>query len=122
MPIYEYHCQDCGRKTSILILNINNPAIPSCQKCGSKKLKRILSRFARLKSEEDRLESMADPSKFGDLDENNPQSIAKWIKKMGKELGEDMSEDIDQAVEDTMQEGVNAEGFSDEEAAEDLPD
>ena len=59
-----------------------------------------MSRFASPKSEEARLESLADPSKFGDVDENDPQSMARFMKKMGKEMGEDMGDDFDEAIEE----------------------
>ena len=50
------------------------------------------------------MESLADPSKWGGLDENDPKSMAKWAKRMGKELGEDMGEDVDQMVDEAMEE------------------
>jgi hypothetical protein len=68
-----------------------------------------MSRFATVKSEEDRLESLADPSKFGDLDENDPQSVARWMKKMGQEMGEDLGEDFDSAVDEAMEETAGEE-------------
>ena len=46
-----------------------------------------MSRFATMKSEESRLESLASSSAFGDLDENDPASAARFMKKMGRELG-----------------------------------
>jgi hypothetical protein len=51
------------------------------------------------------MESLADPSKWGDLDEKDPKSMAKWVKKMGKELGEDtgdMDGSLEEAVEEEM--------------------
>ncbi len=50
------------------------------------------------------MESLADPSKWGGLDEKDPKSMAKWMKKMGKEMGEDMGEDMDQMVDEAMEE------------------
>ena len=50
------------------------------------------------------MESLADPSKWGGLDERDPKSMAKWMKKMGKEMGEDMGEDVDQMVDEAMEE------------------
>ena len=68
-------------------------------------IEQLFSRFAAPKSEESRLESLADPSSFAGLDENNPSSVARWMKKMGKELGEDFGgEDIDQLAEEAAQE------------------
>jgi len=50
------------------------------------------------------MESLADPSKWGSLDEKDPKSMAKWMKKMGKEMGEDMGEDVDQMVDEAIEE------------------
>jgi hypothetical protein len=70
------------------------------------KLERLLSRFSAPKSEEARLEAMADPSNFGDVDENDPRSMARFMKKMGKEMGEDMGDDLDAALEESAGGGV----------------
>ncbi len=75
-------------------------------------MSRVLSRVRVIRSEESRMESLADPSKLGDLDEKDPRSMAKWMKRMGKELGEDMGENVDQMVEEAMEEesGSKSEG------------
>jgi len=98
MPIYEYRCLQCRKRNTILILNPNQEV--SCSHCQSKNLERLMSRFAAPKSEEARMEALADPSKFGDLDENDPKSMTRFMKKMGKEMGEDLGEDFDQALEE----------------------
>jgi len=104
VPIYEYHCQDCRRRVSILVRSISNPGKPVCPRCGGTHLERLMSRFARVRSEDARLDSLADPSKFGDLDENDPKSVARWAKKMGGELGDDLGEDFDQMMEEAVEE------------------
>ncbi|MBP1713871.1 MAG: putative regulatory protein, FmdB [Deltaproteobacteria bacterium] len=104
MPIYEYRCEDCGRVSSFLIRRIQDPLLPRCKRCQSEKMTRLISRVARVRSEESRLESLADPSKLGGLDENDPAAMARWMKRMGKELGEDMDGDIDAMVEEAMEE------------------
>ncbi len=113
MPIYEFLCQDCGRKMSALVLSRSRVDEVRCKRCGSANLEKLFSRFATLKSEDARLESLADPSALGDLDENDPKSVARWMKKMGKEMGEDLGEDLDQAVEDEMAGGDEAGGDDD---------
>ena len=62
---------------------------------------RLLSRFATPKSEEARLESLADPGNLGGLDENDPSSMARFMKKMGEEMGEDVGADIDAMMDQT---------------------
>ena len=49
------------------------------------------------------MESLADPSKWGGLDEGDPKSMAKWMKRMGKELGEE-GEDMDQMIDQALDE------------------
>lgn len=120
MPIYEYQCEDCRRRVSILIRSISSPGRPACPRCGGHHLERLMSRFARLRSEDDRLDDLADPSSFGDLDENDPKSVARWAKKMGKELGEDLGEDFDQAMEEAMEEEAAGTGKNGDDLGDDL--
>jgi putative FmdB family regulatory protein len=105
MPIYEYRCKDCGKISEFLVIRTDESFVPQCKQCKSKKMSRVLSRVRVVRSEESRLESLADPSKWGDLDEEDPKSMARMMKRMGKELGEDVEnvdEMIDEAMEDEM--------------------
>ncbi len=107
MPIYEYKCNDCRKKITLLILNRSDQ--PLCSACGGSSLTRLLSRFAAPKSEEARLESMADPGKWGDLDENDPASMAKVMKKMGKEFGDELGDDFEQELDAAVEEAAHGE-------------
>jgi putative FmdB family regulatory protein len=107
MPIYEYRCLSCNRKMSFLVL-APSTFQPACKYCKATNLEQLFSRFATPKSEEQRIESLADPSSFSGLDENDPGSVARWMKKMGKEMGEDFGgEDIDQIAEEAAQEAAS---------------
>jgi len=114
MPIYEYSCFRCGKRSSFLILAERDLEGLACRFCGSKRLERLISRVALVRSEEARLESLADPTRWGDLDEQNPASIARWVKQMGRELGEDMGEDIDAALEAELHEQSQEQGEASE--------
>ena len=105
MPIYEYDCADCRRRVSLLIRSLSSSAEPTCPRCGSRALTRIMSRFVTVKSEDARLESLADSGSLGDLDENDPASVARFMKKMGREFGDDLGEDFEAAVDEAMEEG-----------------
>lgn len=101
MPIYEYRCQKCRKRVSILTLRVSEEVEPRCDNCGSKKLSRLMSRFAMPKSEEARLDALSDPSSLAGLDENDPKSMARWMRKMGREMGDEFSgDDFDQMVDD----------------------
>jgi putative FmdB family regulatory protein len=101
MPIYDYRCGACGRRSSLLFQTFAaaETAEPTCEHCGSGDVSRLVSRVAVLKSEESRLEDMADPSALGDVDENDPRSIARWARKMGEQMGDDMGDDFKEMVE-----------------------
>lgn len=105
MPIYEYECQGCRRRLSLLIRTVSAAEAPRCPRCGSAELSRLMSRFSTVKSEDARLDSLSDPSSIGDLDENDPRSVARFVKKMGHEMGEDLGEDLDAAMDEAMADG-----------------
>ena len=77
MPIYEYECDKCHRRGSVLTLRVSAKVKPVCDKCGSTAMRRLMSRFAMPRSEEARMDALSDPSNFGDLDESDPQSLAR---------------------------------------------
>jgi putative FmdB family regulatory protein len=114
MPIYEFECRRCHRKTTALVMSRERIGDVRCRACGSAELEKLYSRFASPKSEDARLESLADPSAMGGIDENDPKSVARFMKKMGQEMGEDVGGDLDQAIEDEMS-GGGADGEGDGE-------
>ncbi len=103
MPIYEYRCENCRTRMTVWARAVGEPD-PACSRCASRRVVRLLSRFASPRSEDARMEALADPSSLAGLDEHDPQSVARWMKKMGREMGEDlgegMEEEIDRAVDD----------------------
>jgi putative FmdB family regulatory protein len=100
MPIYEYRCGDCRRKVTVLTLRVSETVDPVCEHCGGRNLSRLMSRFATVKSDDARLDDLTDDSSLGGLDESDPKSMARWMRKMGKELGEDAGDDFDEMVDE----------------------
>jgi putative FmdB family regulatory protein len=115
MPIYEYRCEDCGKISEFLVIKTDEVFSPQCKKCKSKKMSRVLSRVRVIRSEESRMESLADPSKWGDLDEKDPASMAKMMKRLGKEFGEELGEDADQMVDEAIEEEMASKTKSETE-------
>jgi putative FmdB family regulatory protein len=111
VPLYEYRCTACRKRVTVLTLRASERVDPVCDRCGSAALERLMSRFAMVKSEEARLESLADPGKLGDLDETDPKSMVRWMKRMGRELGDELGgNDLDEMVEDLETAGKKDEG------------
>ena len=104
MPIYEFACPQCRKIFSFLSKRVNPDRSPVCPKCGNKKLKKEVSRFAMsrglkepaAKSDADEggppMPDMEDPRverammeierDMESLDENNPKHMAHMMRKM----------------------------------------
>jgi len=45
MPIFEYRCTKCGHVSEVLIKG-GRRRVPRCEKCGSRRTKKVFSSFA----------------------------------------------------------------------------
>jgi len=108
MPIYEYRCNKCRRRVSILVRAYSPPEHPQCDRCGSDDMRRLISRVAVLRSEDSRLDSLADPGSLSGLDEDDPKSLARWMRKMSGEMGEDLGDEFGEMV-DRLEAGESPE-------------
>lgn len=73
---------------------------------------RLLSRFSSPKSEEARLASLSDPDSLDGLDENDPESVSRFMRQMGDELGKDAGQDVE-AMMDSADNGTSDDGSTD---------
>ncbi len=108
MPIYEYYCDTCKKISSFLLLRVTEEIEPFCKTCKTKNVRRILSRVSVLKGEEKRMESLLDPSKLSGLDENDPRSVEKLMRRMGRELGDELGEGFEQEMEEALAESESS--------------
>ncbi len=114
VPLYEYRCTQCRKRVTVLTLRVGEEVHPTCDRCGSAALERLMSRFTTVRSEEDRLDALADPGQLGDLDENDPKSMARWMKRMGREMGDELGGD----ELDEMVDNIEAGGAGEDEGGD----
>jgi putative FmdB family regulatory protein len=97
MPLYDYRCRSCKNRVGIRQSYADYGVKPiACPVCGSDQLSRLINKVRIAKSEDRRLDDMSDPSFFGDVDENDPKSLARAMRKMGSEMGEDLPPEFDE--------------------------
>ena len=109
MPTYDYLCRDCQRRVSVyLSYEEYGHASIQCPHCSGTDLQRLINRVRFARSEDSRMESLADPGQWGNFDENDPQSMARMMRKMGRELGEEMPGEFDEVV-DRLESGQSPE-------------
>ena len=112
MPIYEYTCHDCRRRVSLLWRSFADAESRKavCPRCGGAHLTRLVSCVSVVRSEESRLDSMADPGNLDGLDENDPKSLARFMRKMAGETGEDLGPEFEEVV-DRLEAGEDPESI-----------
>lgn len=52
MPIYEYRCDECGKRSTSLLTSYSSPD-PVCPHCAKPGLRRLVSTFATVSSGDD---------------------------------------------------------------------
>jgi putative FmdB family regulatory protein len=95
MPIYEYRCLACKKRTSIFVRSMSAKVNAACEHCGSMKLTRLMSRVAVHRGSGDFDDDLGG---MEDVDESDPRSMARWARKMRDEMGEDMGPEFDEMV------------------------
>ncbi len=103
MPIYEYRCPNCKRKVSIFFRSLSSVdhASARCPHCGNGDLVRLVSRVRVIRGASKSIDSggddLADDALSG-LDENDPRSMGRFMRKMAEESGEEMPPEFDEVV------------------------
>lgn len=79
-----------------------------CAHCQSDNVRRRMTKVRIAKSEETRMESMADDFSGMDGIEDDPKALARMMKKMGSEMGEEMPSEFNDVV-DRLEAGQSPE-------------
>lgn len=109
MPTYDFICNSCGQRFDVFMtFNEYGKKTVTCTHCGSKDVRRRMTKVRIAKSEESRMDSMAD--EFSGLEglENDPKAMGQMMRKMGKEMGEDVPPEFDEVV-DRLESGQSPE-------------
>ena len=102
MPIYEYYCFDCKKRVSVLFRTMAaaEAGASACPECTGQRLRRLMSRLRVLRSEENRIESMAEDSALlSGLEQEDPQALAHFMRQMSDETGEPLDEEMNEVVD-----------------------
>ena len=117
MPIFEYLCPECNRVFSFLSKGTSDPRQPSCPKCGRKKLRKMLSKFAVTgatrksqgesgqgggedphedpRVEREMMKLMSDAE---GMDENDPRQLGRLMRRMTELTGDEIEPEMEEAM------------------------
>ena len=98
MPSYEFRCLKCRRRFDLFLsYNDYGNTVIRCPHCQSTEVQRKIGRIRFARSEESRLENLADPSNLAGL-EDDPRALGKVMRQMSSETGEEMGPEFDEVV------------------------
>ncbi len=91
MPLYEYRCLACRRRfTQLRLIAERDEPLP-CPHCGAMRAQRLVSRVARLRTEDQMLDDLADRMELtGDPDD--PRTMREFLREMSAAMDEDPTE------------------------------
>ncbi|MEA3267143.1 MAG: FmdB family zinc ribbon protein [Candidatus Fermentibacteria bacterium] len=96
MPIYEYYCSGCNTIYQFLIRGSRKSEDLLCPKCRKGDLERVMSQFSTTSSRSRSDDEMA--TDMADIDENDPRSMARAVRRMADEMGEDLGPELEHAL------------------------
>src|SRR3970282_930422 len=98
MPIYEFRCQRCRRRSSVFTRSIGGEVEAVCSHCGSREMSRLISRVAGLRAGADIFRGRKKGG-WGEGKENDPKSRARWVRRMSRQRGEPLDAEMESDLE-----------------------
>jgi len=99
MPIYEFFCPACRKKSSFLVRSASSFE-PKCSICGNTNVSRLISNFTHHKSLNTIHEESGEPSMYSSPDYyKDPRNIGRGVEKRFKELGMEMPGEIQRKIQ-----------------------
>lgn len=88
MPIYQYGCGGCGRRVELFFRSASAAGDPACPECGGAELTRVMSAFARGRTDAQRLADVDFAAHEAALERTGERGFAKWAREAGGEFDE----------------------------------
>lgn len=116
MPTYEFRCLNCKRRFSqFYTYSEYDQKTTRCPHCESENVQRRIGRIRVARSDDSRMENLADPDSLAGL-EDDPRALGRMMRTMSREVGEEMPPEFDEVV-DRLEKGQSPDDIERE-----LPD
>ena len=108
MPLFEYACRDCDKHFTWMSGVVAGEKPPQCPRCRSVELRKLISRVTRGRSDDARMESIADKLENQDFDD--ARQLRRFAREMGREMGAETGEDLSDEMEELIESEANEQG------------
>jgi putative FmdB family regulatory protein len=117
MPTYDFICNTCHQSFDVFLTFAEyGKKTVTCAHCDSHNVRRRMTKVRIAKSEDSRMDSMANDFSGFEGMEDDPRAMGRMMRKMGSEMGEDLPPEFDEVV-DRLEKGQ-----SPEEIEKEIPD
>ena len=109
MPTYDFICNSCEQRFDVFMtFNEYGTKAVHCTHCNSDNVRRRMTKVRIAKSEDSRMETMAENFSGFESMEEDPKALGEMMRKMGNTMGEDLPPEFDEVV-DRLESGQSAE-------------
>jgi putative FmdB family regulatory protein len=100
MPTYDFICNNCDQRFDVFLTFAEyGKKKVSCTHCNSKNVRRRMTKVRIAKSDDSRMDAMANDFSGFEGMEDNPKEMGRMMRKMGKEMGEELPPEFNEVVD-----------------------
>ena len=96
MPLYEYRCDDCQTRSTILVYSWSKDTDRACRQCSGPNLTKLVSGFALRRSWGDSLNWTPSGETLTDVNEDDPHSVDRFMGRIQHEMGGQVTSDFNE--------------------------
>ncbi len=98
MPIFEFRCNQCGKKFASLVGMTADSGELECPHCSGTSADKLVSRVAKYRTEDQRVDEMAD--RLENMNEpESPAEAREMVREMGRAMDDDMADEMEEMYE-----------------------
>ncbi len=110
MPLFEYACRACDKRFTWMSGVVASEKPPLCPNCQGADLRKLISRVTRGRSDDARMEQIADRLETQDFDD--ARGLRRFAREMGREMGAESGEDLSDEMEELIEAEAGAGGLT----------
>jgi len=100
VPTYDFVCTTCEKRFEAFMTFSEYGSKPvNCAHCGSDKVRRRMTKIRIARSDESRLEAMANQFPGMDGLEDDPKALGRVMRKLSRETGEHLPPEFNEVVD-----------------------
>ncbi len=106
VPIFDFLCKECGHKCAIMVCMVAEAVNETCPNCGSDQTSRLVSKVAKFRREDQRVDEIADRLEhFGEPDTTS--EMRNLVRELGSAMDEDMADEMEEMLETDLEGGLD---------------